>query len=311
MLENAHLFDNLKACHVENINLNEALAAANRELARLNQAKSDFIKIAFHELWTPLTHARGYSEMLSEMSEDGSLTSDMAKQMSAGISRATRRLEEIVDTMFIISLIDTQTLALNPSETSMAMIVSATVHAWDTALKQRNQTLTMEGVADLPPITVDAKQLQRVFSHLVQNAIKYTPDGGQVRITARLMAERISPQDQSVEIVVADTGIGIASEELERIFEKFYRVGDTLLHSTGKIKFKGAGPGLGLPIARGIVEAHGGHLWAESPGHDERICPGSQFHMVLPAQPRYLETAGSAAFIPAVRASTDAARRIA
>jgi signal transduction histidine kinase len=94
------------------------------------------------------------------------------------------------------------------------------------------------------------------------------------------------PQDQSVEIVVSDTGIGIAPEELERIFEKFYRVGDVLLHSTGRTKFKGAGPGLGLTIARGIVEAHGGRIWAESPGYDEETCPGGEFHIVLPVQPR-------------------------
>jgi signal transduction histidine kinase len=101
---------------------------------------------------------------------------------------------------------------------------------------------------------------------------------------------------------VADTGIGIPPDDLERIFEKFYRVGDITSHSTGKIKFKGAGPGLGLTIARGIVEAHGGRLWVESPGHDEQICPGSEFHVVLPVQPRRLEPAGAA-----LRAGTDRA----
>jgi len=304
-LENARLFDNLKVRNAENESLNEALAAANRELARLDQAKSDFINVASHELRTPLTQARGYSEILNEMTEDGSLTPDMAMQMGAGISKAALRLEEIIDTMFIISKIDTQTLALDPSETSMAIIVNAAVNSWAPALEERKHTLTVEGVAELPPIIVDSKQLQEVISHLIQNAIKYAPDGGQIRITGRLMGGGMLPQDQSIEIVVADTGIGIASEDLERIFEKFYRVGDVLLHSTGKTKFKGAGPGLGLTIARGIVEAHGGRIWAESPGYDEGTCPGSQFHIVLPAQPRYLETEDTAAFMASVRAGTD------
>lgn len=302
-LENARLYDDLKARNAENESLNEDLATANRELARLDHAKSDFINVASHELRTPLTQARGYTEMLNEMSEDGSLTPDMSKSMIAGISKASRRLEEIVDTMFIISRIDTQTLALDPSETSVNMIVGVTVNSWATALEERKQTLMVEGIAELPLVTADAKRLQQVFSHLIQNAIKYTPDEGQIRITGRLIGKEMLPQDQTVEIVVADTGIGIASEDLERIFEKFYRVGDVLLHSTGKTKFKGAGPGLGLTIVRGIVEAHGGRIWAESPGYDEETCPGSQFHIILAVQPPFLEE-DSAAFIASVWADT-------
>ncbi len=90
------------------------------------------------------------------------------------------------------------------------------------------------------------------------------------------------PEAGWVEVIVADSGIGIDGEELERIFKKFHRVGSVLLHSTGDTKFKGAGPGLGLTIARGIVEAHGGRLWAESPGYDEKTCPGAKFHVILP-----------------------------
>ncbi len=304
-LENARLFDDLKARNAENERLNEELATANRELARLDQAKSDFINVASHELRTPLTQACGYAEILLDMGGEGSLSADMVQRMGAGISKAARRLEEIVDTMFIISRIDTQTLSLDPSDTSLAMVIDAAARSWAPALEERKQTLLVEGVSELPLIIVDGKRLQQALSHLIQNAIKYTPDGGQVRITGRLMGEAMPPQDRSVEIVIADTGIGIASEDLERIFEKFYRVGNVLLHSTGKSKFKGAGPGLGLTIARGIVEAHGGRIWAESPGHDEQKFPGSRFHVILPVQPGYLEGEDSAAFMASLRAATD------
>jgi signal transduction histidine kinase len=306
-LENARLFDDLKARNVENERLNRELAAANRALSRLDQAKSDFINVASHELRTPLTGVRGYADILGETIGDESLTPDMALRITAGISKAARRLEEIVDSMFDISQIDTETLALDPKPISVAKVVNVTADTWATALNERQQKLTVEGLAVLPAITADSKRLQQVFSHVVQNAIKYTPDGGQICVTGRLLGEGMPPQDQSVEIVVADTGIGIAPDDLERVFDKFYRVGDVLLHSTGKTKFKGAGPGLGLTIVRGIVQAHGGRIWIESPGYDEAACPGSQLYIVLPVQPRHLETASSAAFIAAVRANPEQA----
>jgi signal transduction histidine kinase len=123
---------------------------------------------------------------------------------------------------------------------------------------------------------------------VVSNSIKFTPDGGRITIRGRVLGAQGAVGTDFVELVVADTGIGIAKEEQERIFEKFYRVGDVQHHSSGEYKFKGAGPGLGLPIARGIIEAHGGRIWVESEGYDEARCPGSEFHIVLPVQPQTL-----------------------
>lgn len=88
--------------------------------------------------------------------------------------------------------------------------------------------------------------------------------------------------DGGIEVIVSDTGIGIRPEHLDLIFTKFYQTSDPQHHSSGKTKFKGSGSGLGLAIAKGIVEAHGGKIWAESPGFDEEKCPGSQFHVILP-----------------------------
>jgi signal transduction histidine kinase len=308
-LENARLFDDLKIRTTEIERLNKELAAVNRELARLDQAKSDFIDIASHELRTPLSQVLGYNDILDEMIKGGSLTPDAGLHMTEGVRKAVRRLKEIVNTMFDISKIDTETLVLELFPVSVSQTVSAAVDIWATALKERKQTLTVEGLADLPIIFADRKRLEQAFSHLIQNAIKFTPDGGRIWITGRLMGEEMLLQDQAIEVVVADNGIGIAPDELERVFVKFYRVGSATLHSTGRTKFKGGGPGLGLTIARGIVEAHGGRIWAESPGHDEKTCPGSEFHVVLPMQPHHLESVGSEAFIAAVRATTDQAPR--
>ncbi|MCA9995577.1 MAG: HAMP domain-containing histidine kinase, partial [Anaerolineales bacterium] len=85
-----------------------------------------------------------------------------------------------------------------------------------------------------------------------------------------------------IDVQITDTGIGINPEDLEAIFRKFNSTSDVKLHSSGKTKFKGDGPGLGLPIAKGIIEAHGGRIWVESPGCDEVRCPGSTFHIELP-----------------------------
>jgi signal transduction histidine kinase len=121
----------------------------------------------------------------------------------------------------------------------------------------------------------DGERLYQAFCNVVSNSIKYTPDKGKITIDGRILPGFI-------EITVSDTGIGIDPDDQARIFEKFGRVGSVSLHSSGKTKFKGGGPGLGLPIAKGIIEAHGGAIWVESEGSDEARCPGATFHVLLP-----------------------------
>jgi len=283
-LENARLFADLKRQNAENERLNEELIAANRELAWLDKAKSDFIDIASHELRTPLTQVRGYNDMLDEMLARGSLTVDAGLKMTAEVRTAARRLEDIVETMFDVSQLDTESMDMVKSPVALSSIVRSVLHEWETAIRRRKLTVTTRNLTGLPTVEADSEGMRKVLSNLVQNAIKYTPDGGRIHVEGRVIAADAPRKEQAVQITVADTGIGIAQDDLERIFEKFYRVGSAMRHSTGKTKFKGGGPGLGLAVAQGIVRAHGGRIWAESSGHDEERCPGTEFHVFLPVE---------------------------
>ncbi len=282
--ENARLYDDLKLRNEENERLNLELTMANEELSRLDRAKSDFINIASHELRTPLTQVRGYTDMLGESVSSGTLDPATGSMMVNNLKKASLRLQGIIDMMFDVSKLDTQTLELDISPTQLASVVNDALEDWLKALKLRGQQITISGLDDLPTIQGDRLRLTQVFSHLIQNAIKYTPDGGQIFINGRLMSADETGKQPMIEILIADTGIGIAKSDLEKIFLKFYRVGDPMLHSTGASKFKGAGPGLGLTLARGVIESHGGKIWAESPGYDEKNCPGSTFHIWLPLE---------------------------
>lgn len=263
----------------------QELEITNRKLKYLDQAKSDFITIASHELRTPLTVLSGYSQML--MSDPGYRRDEYRKQLIAGIQQGTERLMEIVENLFDMTRIDNRALQLSLEPMFLSVLVQAITSRLSDILTARRITLDLDSSLDaLSMIEADTESIRKVFYHLVVNAIKYTPDGGTIRIWGRpLDLADTRPGSGWVEVVVSDTGIGIDPSVQELIFDKFYQTGEVASHSSGISKFKGGGPGLGLTIVRGIVEAHGGRVWVESPGHDEVHCPGSDFHVILPIQP--------------------------
>jgi signal transduction histidine kinase len=191
--------------------------------------------------------------------------------------------------MLDVSQIDVENMDLNFVETSLASIVKLAIEPYGEAIHSRNLTLVARGLRNLPPIYADYKRLVQAFDNLITNAIKFTSDGGKINVTGEIFEKDTDGQPKSVRITIEDTGIGIDPEHQQLIFEKFYRVGSTTLHSTGSTKFKGAGPGLGLPIAKGIIEGHGGRIWVESPGYDDEAFPGSSFHIVLPLRPQAMD----------------------
>ncbi len=285
-LQNARLVTDLKQANAAIMQLNDELTGSNRRLEKMDEAKTDFIQIASHELRTPLTQVRGYADILADSVREGNPSLPQVAQISQGIGRAALRLEEIITAMLDVSQIDSEALAIHRMPLTMASVLRSAFDTYQDAIKHRRQTLMSEGIDDLPPVQGDFQRLCQAFSNVMGNCIKYTPDGGKIAVMGRTISSR--PADESgtfVEVVIADSGIGIDKEDQELIFEKFYRVGPVELHSTGQTKFKGGGPGLGLPIAKGIIQAHGGKIWVESEGQDETRYPGSKFHILLPAAP--------------------------
>ena len=276
-LENARLVDNLMQLNTELRQAYRSLDKANRDLERLDQTKSDFISIASHELRTPLTTMIGYTEMLLEDAalEEGS------RMMLQGISKGTKRLHDIVDSMFDLAQIDMRTVQMHIAPTDVAVIVKDVGTRLQKSIQERKQTLMLD-IQPIPRAKADPNLLEKLFQHLLTNAIKFTPNNGKVTVTAKALLQNAEMPDGAVQITVSDTGIGVDPEAREIIFSKFYQPGELSKHSTSKTRFKGSGAGLGLALSKGIVEAHGGRIWVESPGYDETKFPGSQFHVMLP-----------------------------
>lgn len=253
------------------------LEEKNETLRKMDRTKTNFIQISAHELRTPLTLIMGYSQMLEQ---DLKNNPDM-QSLAQGILEGAERMTEVVDSMLDVSRIDSNSLVLRKTSMQVEPVVVKVQKEFASAFAERKIQFSMEGLNVLPSITADPDMLQKVFYHLVMNAIKYTPDGGNVKVSGSYMNGTEPPH---LEIAVCDTGIGVDPEMHDLIFQKFNQTGEVLLHSSGKTKFKGGGPGLGLAIARGIVQAHGGRIWVESLGHDEQKYPGSKFVVSLPAQ---------------------------
>lgn len=259
--------------------VSDELEQARESLERLDRSKSDFIAIAAHELKTPLTLIDGYAAMLRDLRDEPVADATAQAQLDIllyGIANGTRRLREIVDDMIDVSMIDNNLLSLHFQPVWLKQLLEIILQEFAPVARERRLSLYLEPFPGCEEMFFgDAERLYQALRNLVANAIKYTPDHGQIALRGRKLSG-------FVEVTIQDTGIGIDPADHARIFEKFSRVGSPALHSTGKTKFKGGGPGLGLPITKGIIEAHGGAIWVESDGHDEINLPGATFHVLIP-----------------------------
>lgn len=265
-------------------------------LARLNKMKDSFLGLASHELKTPLTVILGYSELLQNDMKDQ--ISDNAYEMITNITNAAMRLDEIVKDMIDVSLLDQNQIGLKRVALNLNSLIEATVRELRLFFALRKQDIQLNLDPALPEYEGDKSRLVQMFTNIIGNAIKFTPDGGKITVSTSLKkvlqnrssdgfcdigSTQITKEYQdAIEITISDTGIGISLDDQVKIFDKFYEAGNIEEHSTGKVAFKSRGTGLGLSIAKGIAEVHGGQIWVESTGHDLLTFPGSTFFILLP-----------------------------
>jgi len=270
------------------------LEKSSADLARLNRMKDSFLGLASHELKTPLTVIMGYSELITTDLADR--VDKTVLEMVVNIANAAARLDNIIKDMVDVSMIDEKRLQLKMDDIQLNRLIEASVNELRFFFSMRKQEVVVNLDESIPTIRGDALRLMQLLSNILGNAIKFTPDGGRITVSssAKYLLRAITGTDGAsqgrehhlfLEITVTDTGIGIDREDQVRVFDKFYEVGNIQEHSSGKVAFKAKGAGLGLSIAKGIVDMHGGEIWVESAGYNPVRFPGSTFHILLPLAP--------------------------
>jgi PAS domain S-box-containing protein len=237
-----------------------AQRAANEQLERLNKAKSDFVSIVSHEFRSPLTGIQGFSELM----RDEAMSADEIREYSADINREAERLNRMITELLDLDRMESGRMTLRPEPVDLGLLATGVVST--VAPRASRHRLKLQLDPTVPEITGDRDKLTQVLTNLVDNAIKYSPDGGEVTVG-------VGPDGDAAHVWVRDQGLGIPTDAVETIFERYTRIESGLHRSIH-------GTGLGLPIVRQIVELHGGRVWAESlPG------VGSTFHVMLPPGP--------------------------
>jgi PAS domain S-box-containing protein len=214
-----------------------------REAERL---KSTFISVISHELKTPVALIKGYADTLSR--EDADWDVDTIQNGLHVIVDEADRLTELIENLLAASKLQAEGMRLNMDDVNLPALVQQAIERFQTQTDKH--TLKSDFPADFPIIMGDTVRLRQVIDNLISNAIKYSPKGGKILV-------RGSCDDQWVQVTVSDQGQGLPPEQLERVFERFYRVDNALTSST-------QGTGLGLYLAHAVITAHGGRIWASN-----------------------------------------------
>ncbi len=267
--------------HAENLverlesNINE-LEGANKRLRELDRLKSDFIIMVSHELRTPLTLISGYAHLLDEqLKHNTTFTAEMIEGVAEGLNQGVGRMRSVVNEIIKVARIASGTLDLALGPVRLSEIVDDLQKNYTDVISSRSITLHIGDLTKLPIIEADGIQLKSAIDNVLSNAVKFTPDNGSIYIVGRQIGD-------AIDLIIQDTGIGIPDNEHGRIFDQFYSLGSIEHHSTSKSAFQGGGLGLGLAIAKGIIEGHNGRIWVESERRDPDELPGSTFHILLP-----------------------------
>jgi len=248
--------------------LSDRLAVANGKLHELDQARAEFMSMASHQLQTPLTAIRGFASLLLEGS-GGALT-DAEKDMIGKISVSSERMVQLVEDYLNLSRIESGKMEYKFAKCSLEDICREVVDTLALKAKEKNLSLAFHRRKPLPDVMIDGPKIREVVSNLVDNAIKYTQEGG---VTVTIESRQNGPGERAdcIRVIVADTGMGIAAADIPNLFAKFSRVKD---EQHMKVK----GTGLGLYVGKVMIENNGGKIWAESDGAGR----GSRFIVEIP-----------------------------
>ncbi len=250
----------------------ERLEEAHRELQDLDRRKSDFLSIASHELKTPLTVLLGYLDLMRSR-RMGELPREQERAMDV-MFRETQRLVALTQDLLTLSRVGMDQIPLRYSLFEMAPLITDVIEDVRPFAEERQFQLQWTPPEEPILVNAEAEALRTVMQNLLQNAIRFTPDGGRIQVRLNpLEADELS----YFRVEVQDNGIGIATEDLPKVFERFRVLQNTDHHFSGTYGFRAGGMGIGLSIARGIVKAHGGCLDLES-----KLGEGSTFWFELP-----------------------------
>jgi len=267
-----------------------------RERAQ-EMARREMVAAVSHDLRTPLTTVRAMVEAIT----DGVVTDeDEVRRYMGLIHGEVHHLSRLIDDLFELSQIESGALHLDLALTRLPELLAQTLEAYEAPARDSGVTLEHALQPGIPPVQVDAARLMRVLRNLIDNALRYTPSGGKVRVEAQIETRSETPALRLVRVSVRDTGPGLPEGEAERVFERFYRSAKARTRAERTPRpHSPTGAGLGLTIARGLVQAHGGRMWAEShtdhtgdsnvastPGTSSTpVPPGASFHFTLPLAP--------------------------
>ena len=219
---------------------------AHSHAAELVESRNEFLSTVCHELRTPLAVIRGYTSLL--LDHDDRLQDGERRDYVESIDRAACRMVELADHILDMARVDSGLLQLEQTPIAASEVAREAVA--EARVRAPGHTIRFEQKNGLRPVRIDARRIRQVLDNILDNAIKYSQEGTEIVVS-------LTPQEKELLISVADQGIGIAAGELDRVFERLYRV---QCHSTPHNR----GVGLGLAICRGLVEAHGGRIWMES-----------------------------------------------
>jgi signal transduction histidine kinase len=289
-LDLLRIFASQAAVAIENAQLFQEVEETNRQLARASRHKSEFLANMSHELRTPLNAILGFTELIID--EVYGKVPDELREPIEDIHTNGRHLLRLINDVLDLSKIEAGHMQLNLGEYSVQSFIDSVISATRSLAVEKRLELISRVEEGLPAAVSDSKRIIQILMNLVGNAIKFTPSGGSVIVTAKrvsssefrvssLEPETRNPKPETskipdfLEVSVADTGIGIPTEELKSIFGEFSQVDSSITREYG-------GSGLGLSIAKRLVEMHGGSIWAES-----QVGKGSIFYFRIPLRTQW------------------------